>query len=277
MTARGQEFLRQQREALGSSHGPRSGYRFQANFDGGRVQFFFLSDGDDVHVALAHMVEIKTKWGDRPFERLCGKETADEPDEVCPRCSDPQDESGDPWAKPVYYIFVEKIYHPTQKDMNGQLQPDWAAVNLGTLGIFYAEEINEVRLLGGRRSWKIDSQIEEAFAGDPTNPEAGPGTLLTHRYQWVVAGERQKRIDNLITGDQVFEEQPASVAEARATLPPLAETVQKEWADKASGKFAPGGVVVEHATVQADAPPVEDPMGADSAAATASAVEPVDF
>ena len=277
-TQRGITFLRAQQENFGGGGYVSSGLNKFYGISDTQAQFFFLTDGSELHVPLIHLEEVsrrdKTTF---TTERICGRDNEGDPVEDCPRCVAGAD---GPFPRLTAFVFVEARFWPTQQDTKGKAHADWEPVP--SLGLtLYRETVNEVQLFMPR--FKLENQVLELFEGDPTDPDFGTRerTLLGRRFRLVTTGARQQRQDIIHEGRPV-DMMPEAVVAARDGLKDLAETVNMEWGDKNSGKNNPMGNAASAKTVTGDgrATPAEvaAPPEADSAAQVASAtVDSLEF
>lgn len=234
---RGIDFLREQRKRSGGGNFQRSGLLSMYGIKDTSLQFHFVTDGDDIHVPLIHPEEVKTKFGMRSFDRICGRVTEDEPIENCARCQEGFD---GPWSRSVLLTYVHFRLWPTQADTKGNRHDDWEAVK-GPSGVLYKEVIDRPALFLVR--FKLEDQVMELFEGDPTDDDYADRkqTLLDRGYRLVTTGERQQRQDILRPGNPATAT-PEAVLEMRANPPDIVAMTNAEWGDKKSGQNAPDGV-----------------------------------
>ncbi len=252
---RGLAWMRTQRKDFGGGNRG-SGYKWQFGESGTQVQFFFCTEGDEVYVPLIHLEQITSPKTKRTFtvERMCGRDTADDLPDVCPRCM-----SGDfegPWSRSILAIYTECIYHDTQVARDGSKHPEWPLVTTGGLQVF-REDVGKIQMISAR--FKMEDQLDALYVSggasdefgeeDAATPEVEP-TLLNRRYRWVTTGSGQQRLDILRAG-QIVKEFPSEVIEARATMPDLHTIVVQDWGDKLSGRNNPSKKTDEEAAATA--------------------------
>ena len=280
-TNRGLAFLRKQQESFGGGGYVGSGFRSFYGITGTQAQFFFLTDGEDIHVPLIHLEEVKRK--DNSYfttERICARNSEDDPEDACPRCV--KGIKG-PFPRLTMFVFVEARYWDKQQDTKGKQHDEWTPVPSSDGTVRYREDLNEVQIFMPR--FRLEDQTLELYDGDPMEPDYATRekTLLGRRMRLVTTGAKQQRQDIIHEGRSI-DALPAEVVAAAAKLPDLRETVNAEWGDKDSGQNNPRGTAASPKTVAGDgrppaaapaAPEVTEPEVPQAAASTA--LEPVDF
>lgn len=272
---RGIEYLRQQQENFGGGGYVSSGLNKFYGISDTQAQFFFLTDGPELHVPLIHLEEVSRRDKSTfTTERICGRDNEGDAVELCPRCVAGAD---GPFPRLTAFVYVEARFWPTQQDTKGKAHADWEPVPSSGLTL-YKETVNEVQLFMPR--FKLENQVLELFEGDPTDPDFGTRerTLLGRRFRLVTTGARQQRQDIIHEGRQVVTI-PEAIVAARAGLKDLAETVNMEWGDKNSGKNNPMGNAASAKMVSGDgratpaeaATPAATPDTPDTAAQVADA------
>jgi len=249
----GMDFLRRQQEQMGSrTFG--SGYKKLWLSDGDTAMFYFITDMDQVVVPLVHGANMVSKRGKSfSIDVLCPKPSLDAPCPLGDKCIRNERVIGDdgtekfkypgPFPRPVFYVFVEKIYH-SYPDADGK----WEKVKSGNT-VLYREDVNEVYLLIAKQ--KIGEQIEAAWSGDPTdvNFDTRTPTLCDQQYKIRVAGKQTARQDILSGVGERIASLPQHVRVAADALPPLAETVVKEFGhqltDTLPGRTSPSSEVAD--------------------------------
>lgn len=247
-TGRGIDFLRTQQKEFGGGGYVSSGLNKFYGISDTQAQFFFLTDGPELHVPLIHLEEVPRRDKSTfTTERICGRSSVDDPVEMCPRCVRGED---GPFPRLTAFVFVEARFWPTQQDTKGKAHSEWEAVPSSGMTI-YRETVNEVQLFMPR--FKLENQVLELFEGDPTDPDFGTRerTLLGRRFRLVTTGARQQRQDIIHEGRPV-DTVPDYVTAAHAELKDLAETVNMEWGDKDSGPNNPLGNATSTRTVSGD-------------------------
>jgi len=233
-----------------------------------RAQFWFAVDGDAAQVPLIHLVPKSGNGKAWTKDVACAKEDADD-DTYCALC---EDDTVNPstgkraisnaYPRLVLLAYVQYIFHPKQ---NVKADAQWEPIK-GPGGTVFKETVNDYRLLIAKP--KLQKQIEEAYAGDPTSEDylTRTPTLLDRPFQLVRSGSGQQVQETLRPGTPA--EMPANVAEAVAKAPDLAAIVEAEFSDgmprtaPRTGSGQAGGYDPEAAGVAAGSFPDEDALEA---------------
>lgn len=222
---KGLEFLREQREKIGAGSGDR--YWNLWIKPGDRAQFWFLTDGPDLAVVLMHVVDVVGRGG-KSFSKdvLCARASIED-ETHCDLC-----ETDRPMLRVISYVYVTQIIH-ARRDPKAKNSDQWEPFRAGESGVTrFREKVNAVRLLAARR--ELASLISDEFNGDPLAEDYGTrkGTLLDRPFALKRADEEKSR-ESIEAGAP--REMPDEVKAAMADLPPLEDTIQRQYTITPSG------------------------------------------
>jgi len=238
----GMDFLKEQSAAFGGGNRGSGFNKITWIKPGEQAGFYFITDMNQMLVPLIHGKTMPAGRSGKTWSKdvLCMRTSAKD-ETVCPMCEangrafKEADAKGvklqrppfpGPFPRMVGYVFAEHVIHTVKKDES------WRSVRTPE-GVGYLEQTRKIMLMVAGKELAQDMQAL-SFTGDPADEDFDPSiaTLLDRSFIISKTADDNKTTTNLKPNKPIpAEGLPDYVREAVAALPPLVDTINKEFSD----------------------------------------------